>query len=116
MWAVAFELGGFWGVLEGVGSMREEAAADRPATDLSLDPEAAEASAAREAVTRRTESAADWRFLRGEATGEAMAAVLCALDLAAVRGEASAGRVAGGGEGVLADVRCADILADLRGE
>lgn len=90
MWAASFELGGFWGVLEGVGSMREEAAADRPATDLSLDPEATEASAAREAVTRRTESAADWRFLRGEATGEAIADELCALDLAAARGEAIA--------------------------
>lgn len=73
MWAVVFELGGFWGVLEGVGSMREEDATDRPATDLSLDPDAVEASAVRDAVTRRTESAAGWRFLRGEATGEAMA-------------------------------------------
>lgn len=59
----------------------------RPATDLSFDPDGAVDSAAKAAATRRTESAAGWRFLRGEEAGEAIAAELWAADFAAARGD-----------------------------
>lgn len=67
----------------------------RPATDLSFDPDEAADTVATAAATRRTESAAGWRFLRGEETGEAIAAELWAADFAAVRGDEAAWRVAG---------------------
>lgn len=67
----------------------------RPATDLSFDPDGAADPAAKDAATRRTESAAGWRFLRGEETGEAIAAKLWAADFAAARGDETVWRVAG---------------------
>lgn len=78
MWAAVFELGGFWGVFEGVGSIaREEEGAEVSAED-SPRPRAAAAWAVLSAVkgpdTRRFDSGC--LLLRGEGTGDVMAVPL----------------------------------------
>ena len=125
--AAVFSLGGFCGVLEGVGSMpvaREmDVAGARDASFAWLRPSAAAALAVLSAVrvpdTRRDDSAAGWGFLRGDGTGETMAASLLRVLIAflVVRGDVGCWREREVcGEGVRFAVRWEEIRADLRGE
>jgi hypothetical protein len=90
IFVVVFSFGGFWGVLEGVGSIPPARLADdlvgRWVVDFSSPSEVAacELSAKREPEARRTASIAGWRFFVGEGIGEAAA---CLFDFFTVRGD-----------------------------
>lgn len=107
--AVVFSFAGFDGVFDGVGSMPAERDEDAEALFTGLlvggSSRAAAAFAILSAVSdpetlRTVSSGSCWRCLRGEGTGETMAALLWIRDFLAARGDARALWRDAGGEGV----------------